>query len=212
MNEKEQEKNKSEDKMKKEPMYVLKEDLFVGRSLYDSFNYFNHIVSHTSGEEYHNLIKTLEFGIQLLPDPTKKEDRLLMERICGKEYFEEDAEAIIKLYDEASKVLANEVLSHPSQKYQWGDPAGQKFPEYFIDADDVGKRQISCSKDTYDSAMTVFRESQYDGHLPALRNIKNMVFNALVKFEIIPRERPTFKEVMEKTRIENYKKRHAGVK
>ncbi len=211
--ENEQEKNKSEDKskMEKKPMYVLKEDLFVGKSLYESFNYFNHIVSHTSKEEYYNLCKTIEIGVQLFPDPTKKEDRLLMERICGKENIVEDAKALDKLYDDACKALEKEVLSHPTQQYQWGDPASKSFPEYFISADDVDNRHIECSKDQYDSAIAVFRESQCDGHLSVLRNIKNMVFNVLVKFEIIPKEKPTFKEVMEKTRIENYKKRH-GVK
>jgi len=204
----EQEKSKSEDKMKKEPMYVLKQDLFVGRSLYDSYNYFNHIISDSSKTEYYNLCKTIEFGVQLLPDITKKDDRLLIEKICGKELMENETTAISKLYKDACLALENEVLKHPYQNYKFGDPASRSFPNYHISADDAGSVGVQCDKDRYDSTMVIFRESQYDGHLKNLREIKNQISHYLTKYEIIPKKKPSFKEVMEETRLENYKKRH----
>lgn len=208
--EQEQEKNKSEEKMKKEPMYVLKEDLFVGRSLYDSFNYFNHIISHTSEEEYHNLCKTIEFGMQLLPDINKKEDQLLIERICGKEYLEEERKAIAEVYNDACEVLKDEVPNESRQKYGFENPCLKLLPQITLEANDG--QHTACPPQIYEKSEKHFMEVQFNNHLPALRSIKNRIFHKLTRFEIIPKEKLTFKETMEKTRIENYKKRHAGVK
>jgi len=206
--ENEQEKNKSDEKPI-EKSIPEKEEIFVGRSLYDSYNYFNHIVSRTSGEEYFNHIKVIEFGIQLLPDPTKKDDRALIERICGKEYLEKEIIKIETLYNDACEVLENEILEKSIQHYGWADPASKSHVSIRLTADDGG--DTTAPKEIYEKAEEHFKETQYDSHLPALRNIKTRIFHMLTKYEIIPKTKETFKEVMEKTRVENYKKRH-GVK
>jgi len=202
--ENEQEKNKSDEKpIEKKPD---KEEIFVGRSLYDSFNYFNHVVSHTSGEEYHNLCKTIEFGMQLLPDPTIKTDRQLIERICEKDSLEKEIIKIEELYNDACDVLEKEVLKESTQHYGWAEPASKSHVSITLSADDGG--ETIAPREIYRESEEHFKETQYDSHLPALRNIKSRVFHMLTKYEIIPKEKLTFKETMEKTRIENYKKRH----
>lgn len=206
--ENEQKKNKADEKpiVKSIPE---KEEIFVGRSLYDSFNYFNHIVSRTSGEEYHNLCKTIEFGMQLLPNVNKIEDQTLIMRICGKENLEVERKAIIELYNDACDVLKEEVPQKSYQKYAHGNPSLHLLPQVSLDAEDA--EMTECPPALYEKSEEHFTESQFASHLSALRTIKNRIFHMLAKYEIIPKTKESFKEVMERVRVENYKKRH-GVK
>lgn len=175
----EQQQNKSDDKqMEKKPMYVLKEEMFVGKSIYESYNYYHHTVSKSSKEEYFRLCRTIEFGKELLPSEVK----------------EEDAEGVNSLYNDACDILKNEILEKPMQRFGWGDPASKTHPIYTMTANDGGN--ISCLQEQYAEAIAFFIETQYAQHITNLRAIDNRIFYFLAKYEIISKK-PSVDDLME---------------
>ncbi|MBE3086237.1 MAG: hypothetical protein IMZ52_09585 [Actinobacteria bacterium] len=171
--------NKPEDKqMEKKPMYVLKEEMFVGKSIYESYNYYHHTISKSSKEEYFRLCRTIEFGKELLPTDVKKEDIKKMNA----------------LYEAACSILETETMECPTQTFGWGDPASKTHPIYTMKADDGGN--ISCLQEQYGEAMNFFIETQYAQHIKNLREIDNRIFNFLAKYEIISKK-PSVDDLME---------------
>lgn len=180
----EQPKNKQEEKQKPEEK---EKEMFIGKSIYESFNYFNHYNSSCSKEEYYRLCRVIQFGKELLPTDVKEAD---------------DKIKIEKLYKEACEALQSEILKKPTQKFGWGDPASKTFPIYMMSADDGGN--VSCIQEQYVEAITFFRETQYDGHIKNLREIESRIFRFLTKYEVVPRKKPSVDEIMEEKLVEQF--------
>jgi len=186
--------NRQEIKQKPEEK---EKEMFIGKSIYESFNYFNHYNSSNSKEEYYRLCRVIQFGKELLPYDVKDTN---------------DQTKIDKLYRDACEALQSEILKKPTQKFGWGDPASKAFPIYTMSADDGGN--VSCVQDQYVEAIMFFRETQYDGHIKNLRDIESKIFRFLTKYEVVPRKKPSVDEIMEEKLVEkfdpSYKKK--GVK
>jgi hypothetical protein len=169
--------------------------MYIGRDVLESYNYFHHYVSKTLREEYFRLRRCIEFGKELLKFDLKD--------------VNERAE-MNKLHSDACAILENAIPEKPIQNYSWSEPATKQFPCYYIFSDSDGGK-ITATEKEYVEALEFFKESQFATHSKILSNIESRIFHMLTKYEVVLKEKPTFKEVMEKTRIENYKKRH-GVK
>jgi len=159
---------------RKEDLFVLKEEMFVGKSIYESYNYYHHLVSKSAKEEYFRLCRTIEFGKELLPmtDKVSPKDRMEIERI----------------YVQACSALNTEIIKKPMQDYKYGDPASRSFPLYVMASEDGGA--ISCLQEQYVDAVAFFIETQYSHHIPDLRKVDNEIFHYLAKYDVISSEPP----------------------
>lgn len=160
--------NKQKQK-KKEDLFILKEEMFVGKNIHESYNHYHHLKVTSSKEEYFRLCRTIEFGKELLPfdDDVKPQDK----------------EDIENLYKKACDILKTEILEKPRQDYKYGDPASKSFPLYVMKSADGG--EISCLQEQYVDAVAFFIETQYSHHIPDLREVDAQIFHFLMKYKVI---------------------------
>jgi hypothetical protein len=111
-----------------------------------------------------------------------------------------------KLHEDACEILATAIPEKPVQNYSWSEPASKDFPCYNIFSNDGGN--VFATEKEYVEAVEFFRENQFDTHNRILSAIESQIFHVLTKYEVVLKEKPTFKEVMEAERIKNYRERH----
>lgn len=177
-----------ETKKSKAPLYVFKEKMFEGKSAYESYNHFNHMVGKDFQEEYFILIKTIKFGYELLPEAVDDPG---------------DREKIAELKKKSNTILMT-ILETPSQKVGWTDPASKTFPSITLSSNDGGTS--SFPPELYEQSEKRFRENQFMNNITELRITDSMIYRFLVKYNVISRTKP-FKELIEDKLKERYSKK-----
>lgn len=164
----------NETKKSKNPLYVLKKEEFVGKTVYESYMHYHHEKSTSNKEEYFRLCRTIEHGKELLQTIEQAEKT--------------DKQKIQELYDNACLALETAITKKPTQTFKWSDPVAKSSEIYTITSEDGGN--VSCAGDQYEQALAFFMETQYAFHLRKLRDVDNKIYSYLVKYGIVSSKRP----------------------
>jgi len=165
-------------KKTKNPLYVLKEEKFEGKTVYESYWYNRHRKANTPEDKYDRLCDVIVDGAQLL-----------FVLLQTNKIEENDKAKINALYEYASNVILNEVPEKSTQKVQWADPAAKHFETVILTARDGG--DTAFQPELYEKSEQRFEKTQFWAHIKVLRKVDFQIYNFLVKYGVIPTTRPT---------------------
>jgi hypothetical protein len=163
-------------KKTKNPLYVLKEDKFEGRTVYESYWYNRHRKTVDPKDVYSRLCDVIDDGAELL--------YLLLQT---NEMKGTDIKEITELYESARVITSDQVPVKSTQKVGWADPASKTFEIITLTAADGG--DTSFQPELYEKSEQRFEKTQYWHHIKELRKIDTSIYHFLVKYKVIPTTR-----------------------
>ena len=194
----------TEEKKTEEPEETKILEQFVGRDLRESYVYYCNYVPRNPSERYNILVKSVTFGMELLPhydtlDETDKEK---------KEINKKKQERIDKLYETARLALISAIPAKREINYDYVDIGGERIKLYKIKATD-SKDAKSCQalKEELTTVLDNFTTQQHEQHIPALQAAHNKILHELAQKNIIPSINPTFDQMIK----EKIKTLHRGI-
>jgi len=166
-------------KKTKNPLYVLKEEKFEGKTVYESYWYNRHRKTIDPQDTYSRLCDIINDGAELL-----------FSLFQTKKIEEKDIKKINELYEAANIITSTEVPEESTQKVGWADPASKAFEVVTLSAKDGGV--TSFQPELYEKSEQRFEKTQYWAHIKKLRIIDAKIYHFLVKYNVIPTTRSLY--------------------
>ena len=163
-------------------------DQFVGRDLLESYIYCINYSPTNPLDRYSNLVKSITFGIELLPFYDNDPSESTPEKIQANK---EKQEKIGTLYAESVEVLKTEIPVKRKIEYGFVDHGGERFRIYKI--------QASENKDAgeFKDGMNNFITQQHEQHISKLQSIHNQILHELTQVGIVPSIDPTGDQIVD---------------
>lgn len=168
-------------------------DQFVGRDLLESFIYYLNYVPSNPLERYNILVKSVTFGMELLPyydDPDETDpDR--------KQANKEKQEKVDILYAYAKEVLKDEVPAKREITYDYVDIGGERFMLYKIKAtENKDAKECQVREKELSTVLNNFITQQHEQHIPKLQIAHNRILHELAQAGIVPSINPTLEQLI----------------
>lgn len=180
-------------------------DQFVGRDLLESFIYYLNYVPSNPLERYNILIKSVTFGMELLPsyDDQAEKDKDQIQRNKVKQ------DNVDKLYAEAEKVLKEEVPSKREIIYDYEDcKGGDQILLYKINAaENKDAKPCMAREKELSTVLNNFITQQHEQHIPKLQQVHNQILHELAQTGIVASINPTLEQMIK----EDIKSLHRGI-
>ena len=137
---------------------------FIGRNPLESYTYWINYEPRNPQTRYTMLIKTITFGMELLPKHTDKEKQ----------------EKIDILYTKAANALKTEILNKRKITYKYLDAEHYVYELTATDAD-----ECTAVKDELETMKNDFKDQQYEQHISKLQEIHNQIYHELTQADIV---------------------------
>jgi len=175
-------------------------DQFVGQDLLESYIYYLNYVPSNPLERYNILVKSVTFGMELLPyynDPTEKDkDKIKINK--------EKQDNIDALYTRAKGLLKSEVPAKREIIYDYVDATGgDQILLYKINAvENKDAKPCHAVKEELTTVLNNFITQQHEQHIPKLQEVHNEILHELAQVGIVPSINPTLDQMI-KTEIKS---------
>jgi len=157
---------------------------FVGRDILESYIF---CINHTPVnplDRYGNLVKSITFGMELLPDyddPTDKEKQ----------------EKIYTLYAEAAEVLKTEIPAKRKIEYGFVDHGGERYRVYKIQSTEImDAEEYQILEKDFTEGMAGFVTQQHEQHISKLQAVHNKILHVLTDEGTVPVVNPTLEQLV----------------
>jgi len=168
-------------------------DVFVGRDLLENYSYNLNREPSNPLERYSILVKSITFGMELLPcfdDP----DETNKDQIQANK---EKQEKIDILYAEAKEVLKTEVPARREIIYDYVDIGGKRFMLYKIKAiENKDAKPCQAKEKELSTVLNNFISQQHEQHIPKLQVVHNRILHELTQTGIVPSINPTLDQMI----------------
>ena len=178
-----------EDKNNIESKETTQIDQFIGRNPLESYTYWINYEPRNPQTRYTMLIKTITFGMELLPKYIDKEKQ----------------EKIDTLYTKAANALKTEI---PEKREIIFEHLIRDHRVYRITADDA--KPCEAVKEELDTVLNNFINQQHEQHMKMLVEVDSKIFHVLSMNEIVPMVNPTLEEMREGYKKDKFRERHEG--
>lgn len=169
-------------------------DQFVGRDLLESFIYYLNYVPSNPLERYNILVKSVTFGMELLPyydDPAEtNSDRIQINK--------EKQDHIDEIYAKAKEVLRDEVPAKREILYDYVDATGgDPILLYKIKAsENKDAKPCQARKEELTTVLNNFVTQQHEQCIPRLQLVHNQILHELTQAGIVPSINPTLDQMI----------------
>jgi len=189
-----EDKNIAEDKSIAEGEETGTRDQFVGRDLLESYIYYLNYVASNPIERYGVLVKSVTFGIELLPyydDPTETDSDKIQTN-------KEKQDHIDEVYAKATKVLKEEVPAKREIIYDYVDATGgEPILLYKIKAlENKDAKPCMAKEKELAKVLNNFITQQHEQHIPKLQMAHNQILHELTQAGIVPSINPTLEQMI----------------
>jgi len=166
---------------------------FVGRDILESYIF---CINHTPInplDRYGNLVKSITFGMELLPvydDPEETDPERIRKN-------KEKQDHINEIYVKATEVLRTEIPAMRTVNYSYVDHGGERFKVYKIRADeDKDAEEYQVLEKDYTEGMNNFVTQQHEQHISKLQEVHNKILHELTERGIVPIINPTIEQIV----------------
>ena len=168
-------------------------DQFVGRDLLESYMYYCNYVPSNPLERYNILVKSVTFGMELLPfydDPNETDKNKIQ--------MNKEKQAVVdKIYTNAKNILKDEVPAKREIIYDYVDSGGERFMLYKIKAvENKDAKPCHAMKKELATVLNNFITQQHEQHIPKLQEVHNQILHELTQIGIIPSINPTLDQMI----------------
>ncbi|HUT63337.1 MAG TPA: hypothetical protein VMZ04_05205 [Anaerolineae bacterium] len=169
-------------------------DQFVGRDLLESFMYYLNYVPSNPLERYNILVKSVVFGMELLPnydDPYETDPDM-------KQKNKEKQSYVDKIYTDAKEALKNEVPAKREITYDYVDATGgEPIQLYKIKAsEDKDAKECRAKEKELSTVLNNFITQQHEQHIPKLQMVHIRILHELTQAGIVPSINPPLEEMI----------------
>lgn len=169
-------------------------DQFVGRDLLESFIYYLNYVPSNPLERYNILIKSVTFGMELLPfydDPTEKDKDQIQANKEKQDY-------VNKLYAKAKEILKDEVPAKREIIYDYEDcKGGEQILLYKIKSAENKDAKVCMARESeLSTVLNNFVTQQHEQHIPRLQLVHNRILHELAQSGIVPSVNPSVDQMI----------------
>jgi len=165
-----------EDKNNIESKETTQIDQFIGRNPLESYTYWINYEPRNPQTRYTMLIKTITFGMELLPKYIDKEKQ----------------EKIDTLYTKAANALKTEI---PEKREIIFEHLIRDHRVYRITADDA--KPCEAVKEEMETVKNDFKDQQYEQHISRLQEIHNQIYHELTQADIVLSTDTTVNQLIE---------------
>lgn len=168
-------------------------DQFVGRDLLESYIYYCNYVPSNPLERYNILVKSVTFGMELLPyyfDPDETDEDRIQINIEKQNVADE-------IYANAKKVLKAEVPAKREIVYDYVDIGGERYMLYKINAsENKDAKPCQAMQKELGKVLNNFITQQHEQHIPNLQEAHNQILHELTQVGIVPSINPTLDQMI----------------
>lgn len=167
-------------------------DQFVGRDLLESYIYYCNYVPSNPLERYNILVKSITFGMELLPnyiDPDETDEEQIKANT--------EKQALINaIYAEAGTKLKGAIPSKRQIVYDTVDVGGERVLLYKISAnEDSDAKECHAKEKGLSTVLNNFVTQQHEQHIPKLQEIHNKILHELTQTGIVPSINPSLEQI-----------------
>lgn len=163
---------KEENQKEPEKQVEIEESIeFKNKDVRSKFEFWCNYISSDPIKRYDAKRKSIEHGKELLP--------WNLENV-------EEQEKVQKIYNDACKILKEEIPNQRHSEFDYFDEGGKRYPIIRITSKDAG--ECTTTETEYKKTLEDFILQQYEQHMGKLQDAFDKIYHMLVKYDIVKKE------------------------